>query len=223
MTNEFPPSGEGMPTLDQVKETSLYLQVHNREFGPRPAHRELLANGFDIGIATVQRWLKGKVPKTEDEKLQTPKAKKDRLVSKRRKAKALVAKDAKAPERPKLTELNDDEKAVLAELIGAPGALKRNSEIALLENKVRMALNIILMKRMIAKPELLILDMRGTAALVDSLTTSSKVSGGAAFEVLAPGEKSSHEGNGAMKDVTPHPNVTSIESFERFRHNGKGT
>lgn len=61
------------------------------------------------------------------------------------------------------------------------------AQLAIRENRARMALNIIIAERMASKSELLLLDMRGTAALVDALTVASKLSGGAAIDVKPPG------------------------------------
>lgn len=230
MTGEFPPSGAGLPSVDQVMLTREYLLRHNRKASTRFLHAELLANGFDIGSATVGRYLKGKIPKPE--KPDTP----DKA---RKRAKALIRDSAAGtpppPPPPKANELTPEELLTLASIIGdlkSPDSLKKNCDIALLENKVRMALNIILMQRMIGRGELLLLDMRGTAALIDALTASSKLSGGASFEVIAPGDVHAANGHGngdgrPMKDITPPTaEVASIEDFRRYRdstRDGKGT
>ena len=197
-----PPSGSGKPTLDEIAQTRDYLLRNHRSYGIGPVTDELVANGFEIGRATVARYLSGKVPAAEHV--------------------ARVVRSSVKPANLGGLLVKDAVKA-LADIIGPKDNLKKRHEIALLENKVRMGLNIILMEHMIARPELLLLDMRGTAALIDALTVSAELSGSNAFEVIRPGEHPEMNGDG-MKDITPQPrNATqiSIEEFRRSR-NGKG-
>ena len=219
-----PPSGEGMPSEVEVIETRDYLKRRNRDAGTRPTALELVANGFSISHSSVGRILKkvaGGVVPTRDKKRS---ALEKRELNRKDKAKAETKRPKRAPKPEGLTagELTSAEIMLLKDIIGTPEALKKNCDIALVENKVRMGLNIILMHRMIAKPDLLLLDMRSTAALIDSLTVSSKLSGGASFEVIAHGDKPEIDGRG-MKDITPdNPNVAAIDDFRRFRLNGNG-
>ena len=224
MTDKFedgPPTGSGYPTVDQVVETREYLKRRNRNSGITPVMDEMIANGFDISHASVGRALKDK-PGGEvaaRKKIRQPES----ANKPKRDVRYRAKKNAKqGPEKATLESLTPAEVIILKDIIGDWGNLKKNCDIALVENKVRMALNIILMRRLIERPELMLIDMRGAAALIDSMTISSKVSGGASFEVIAPGDKPEVDGNG-MKDITPKPQVASIQAFRRFRENGKGT
>ena len=84
---------------------------------------------------------------------------------------------------------------------------------------------------MAARPELMLLDMRGAAALIDALTVAAKLSGGASIDITVPITGERQEGaafgqidrtngvspNGhAMKDITPVKGPLSDE-LEAFR------
>jgi hypothetical protein len=215
MTDTFedrPPSGTGKPTRREAMDTRDYLRRRNRDYGLRPVMAELKANGFEFSFSTLQRLLK-------DEPGAPPTGRKSNKVANDTKdrAAAETIKDA-ACSKPPPEQQDVPVEKLIEEVIGPPNALKKNSEIALLENKTRMALSIILMRRLVASPELLLVEMRGAAALLEALNNSSRLSGGAAFEVLTPEDRPEIDGNG-MKDITP---VASIENFKRYR-SGKGT
>ena len=218
MTGEFDelPCGSGMPAHSQIIDTRDYLRRYNRKHGIRSVLDELTANGFTISFTTVQRCL-ADAPTIFDDEPEAPAQEKgqndaEKRVTKRRE----LTRGLREELMPCDKEVGDR----LKEIIGEGDALKKNCDIALLENKVRMGLNVILMEAMVERPLLMLSDMRGTAALIDALTVSAKVSGGAAFEVLPPREKPEANGDG-MKDVTPKPAVASIEAFKNFRQHGK--
>lgn len=220
--------GEGRPTDSQVLLVASYLKRHNRDAGVRPTQRELTARGFEISIATVQRVMaKAGVaaPQTKD----IPAAEASHRV-------AIERKDNRRPkaEEPKvkledITLREADLVQKLTDLLEvANGSAKHSStELAIIENRHRMALNVVIAQAMAQRPELLLLDMRGTAALVDALTCGSKLSGGYAIDIvrLPPG---ADQDQPPMKDVTP-AKTTLMANLEEYRRkqrangNGQGT
>lgn len=212
MTGEFPPSGAGRPTDDQVKEARDYLLRHNRNGSVRSTHAELMANGFTLSIPTVARALKG-TGKPPPSKVASPIAKAEHRVTNRRVVEGRV-KGNKA----------EEAKIGLADLILPPDTVKEivtmaallstensSTVLAIRENRSRMALNIVLMEHMAARPELLLLDMRGTGLLVDALTVAAKLSGGASMDVTVPNQaavdavalENPSPGGHPMRDITP--------------------
>lgn len=101
--------------------------------------------------------------------------------------------------------------------------------LAILENRERMALNIIIMRTMADNPEKMIVDMRQTAALVDALTIAAKLSGGASIDITMGHNDHpplNGAGNGEMKDVTPPTTSSLTADFAKWRNlrkvNGQG-
>lgn len=218
--------GEGRPTDDQINRVAAYLRRHNREWGPRNTHRELLARGFKVSVPTVCRVMK-KSGKTTVASKDVKAAEASIRVSNRRAKKTKTPKTL--PVDPKKYEVEPSLVSKMAELL-----IEANSstQLAIRENRARMALNIIIAEAMAAKPELLLLDMRGSAALVDALTCGAKLSGGASIDITIGGAKDD-PAEGQMKDVTPAPKTALAADLAEFRRqrranghangNGKGT
>jgi hypothetical protein len=230
--------GSGAPTVEQIVKTRDYLKSHNRPFGIRHTHRELQARGFSISLATVQRRLvgiPGGNPPLPKEKSPTNEA--ERRVKSRRdnakgnpknnpKRKDRVPKEPRAPAAPILNKddviLDDD--ALLPKVKELLVESTSSTQLAIRENRTRMALNIIIAERMAATPGLLLLDMRGTAALVDALTVAAKLSGGASIDIRIPTMEEIRDAaanlspNGhQMKDITPAPHSSLTSELEAFR------
>lgn len=215
--------GEGRPTDSQVLLVAGYLKRHNRDAGVRPTQRELAARGFEISIATVQRVMaKAGVAATPNKDIPAPEAS-NRTATAR-------AKNREAKGEPPKVKLEDigevDLVRKLADILALENEAPKHSstELAIMENRHRMALNVVIAQAMAARPELLLLDMRGTAALVDALTCGSKLSGGASIDIvrLPPG---ADQDQPPMKDVTPikTPLMASLDEFRRkSRANGNG-
>lgn len=224
MTGEFPPSGEGMPTDDQIKEARDYLKRHNRNASVRSTHAELVANGFSLGVATVGRSLSevaGGNPPSPDQPSPTGKSEK-RNSARRTRRKQTVAKE---PLKIADLVLPPEKVAEIATMTALLTETNSSTTLAIRENRSRMALNIVLMEEMAARPALLLLDMRGTAALVDALTVATKLSGGASIDITVPNpgeavamDNPSLNGHG-MKDITPvkGPLSDELEAFRRKR------
>jgi hypothetical protein len=219
--------GSGLPSVEQVGAVRDYLKSRNREHSVREVHKELVARGFSISVATTDRRIAilNGTAKERKAKVPSPTVRADRRVKDRRshnvtdppkeKQKALTLADV----------VLDDENLIskLADLVKAENS---STHLAIDENRTRMALNIIIAQRMAATPGLLLLDMRGTAALVDALTVAAKLSGGASIDIRVPvhganGALNGHSnGNGhGMIDVTPtkSPLTEDLEAFRRKR------
>jgi hypothetical protein len=223
------------PTQDQVLRISAFLQSRNLDYGPRPTHRELQARNFNISIATVQRGMKKAGIKPPEK--QITEAQKRR--SNERAENTAGMMDRKSLPNPDATKTDKFGMDEIEGLIARKMAdiIKTDTTSAMLaieENRARMALNIVIAEIMAAKPALLLLDMRGTAALVDALTCASKLSGGASLDIKYPtqAEKNaaaaglSPSGDGSqMKDITPTRTklADDLAAFRQRRHsNGAG-
>lgn len=228
MTGEFPPSGEGRPTDDQVKEARDYLLRHNRNASVRSTHAELVANGFALSIPTVARALKG-TGRPEQPRKPSPIAKAEARVSNRRAVEGRVKGEKKEEGKPDLLianlTLTPDQTKELATMAGLLVDTNSSTSLAIKENRARMALNIVLMEHMAARPELMLLDMRGTGLLVDALTVASKLSGGASIDITVPNPGGAvpmdnpSPGGHPMRDITPvkGPLSDELDAFRRKR------
>ena len=144
MTGEFPPSGDGRPTDENVVETRDYLKRHNRDFSVRCTHDELVANGFTVSTATVGRILKeakGGNPPQPNTPSPTQKSEKrnqvrrDRLRKEAAEELSSIADLVVPPE--KVAEI-----ATLAALLVNETS---STALAIKENRTRMALNVVIM------------------------------------------------------------------------------
>jgi hypothetical protein len=234
MTGEFPPSGEGRPSNVDIVATREYLKIHNRDFSVRCTRDELVANGFDVSTATVGRILKkakGGNPPNPDKPEPTQKA------AKRNDARRTRRKKEAAEEPLSIAKmiLPPEKAAEIATLAGLLAAENSSTALAIRENRTRMALNVVIMEEMAARPALMLLDMRGSAALIDALTVAAKLSGGASIDITVPSTGERAEGaafgqidrtNGVspnghtMKDITPAKGPLSDE-LEAFRSKRK--
>lgn len=251
MTGEFDADvfgGAGRPSNAQVLLTRDYLKRHERNHSLDKVIEELKARGFSPARSTVGRVLKadkeGKSLPEPEPKIGKTKGARQRTIEDRRARRDNKPPHEKkdAPPNPALEFLRLPEDTVrqvvtLASLIAAENT---STKLAIDENRARMALNTVLMHHMAARPELMLLDMRGTASLIDALTMATKLSGGAAIDITVanPGREQPHgavngvTANGheispnghAMKDVTPvrSPLSDELEHFRRKRAMGNG-
>jgi len=220
----------GMPTHEQVLKVRDYLRRHNRikvgfnpndKRGVRPTWRELIARKFKISIATVNRVLLAAdlgVPYSNT-----------KYSDKKGFAKdydgipgEIKERGNEAPGKDKVSLTLKDLKLTSNKLIPTVMRLLENTstELAVRENRVRMALNIIIAERMALQPNLLMLDMKSTAALVDSLTVASKLSGGSSIDIKIPtaSELRAERANGhEMKVVEQVPKSALAQDLDAYR------
>jgi hypothetical protein len=236
MTEKFeddcPDGGGRLPTKEEAEKVRAHLQRR------RPQDRisindtmvELRARNFVFSRATLGRLLAGTPKKTASPV--TRAAEKVRL---NRKDNKNAVGEKPPPETPqviaeavKIIEAaanRDETRFSIKELTKADTT---STMLAILENRERMALNIIIMRTMAEYPERMIVDMRSTAALVDALTVATKLSGGASIDITVGDDHHpplNGAGNGEMKDVTP--TITSLTAdFAKWRNmrktNGQG-
>lgn len=217
--------GGRTPTTEQVCRISAHLQTRNQDWGPRPTHRELQARNFAISVATVQRILK-KADVTQKVGDTVAEAK-TRVKTERTNNRNTKENTSAAAYTKQDTQIDEGIVRGMAALLEASNT---SAFLAIEENRTRMALNIVIAEAMAAKANLLLLDMRGTAALVDALTCAAKLSGGAALDIKYPTEAEkknaadgySPEGH-VMKDITPGPKSPFATSLEQFRQNRRHT
>lgn len=218
-------AGTGHPDQEAVIRVRDYLKRHNRNHDVRTVADEMKGMGWSVSPATVQRRLdgvKGGNPSRPNDLMKEVSERRDDR--KKSKGKPNLAE---API--KTSDLLDDP-TVIAKLADLVKDGNSSTMLAVRENRARMALNVIIAETMAANSKLLLLDMRGTAALVDALTSGTKLSGGHAIDITIPTDEDrknaqlgiSPTGN-AMKDITPQPEpalVTSIARWKRDQKNG---
>jgi hypothetical protein len=227
-------TGEGFPTTDQILRIRSYLRRHNRihagiragdERGVRPTFKEAKARGFKMSLATIQRVLiaadLGEPVRPKQSDKRGPRGLAPGVVSLARATMRAKQKGDTAPPFT-LADLKLLDPSLVATMKTLLEEENTSTSLAIRENRVRMALNIIIAERMAAKPDVLLVDMRSTAALVDALTIASKLSGGASIDIHVPtvaemrAEKAIY--NGTMKDVTPVvPKSALAIDFELWR------
>jgi hypothetical protein len=182
-----PPCGDGKPTVAETIETRDYLKRHNRKHSLEAVRRELMINGFTTSRATMQRHLKevpgGNPPNPKEESPIQPAER--RRTNARKRAKA-NAKDAASPVADAIGKAIAGDPGSLEELTKLLDKEISSTQLAIDENRVRMALNIILMRRLAMKADLVLLDMRGAAAMLDAFTVGTKLSGGASIDISIP-------------------------------------
>lgn len=230
--------GGKSPTTEQIVRVSSHLQSRGLDHGPRPTHRELLARNFTTSIATVQRTMvKVGIKSFQESGGGYHKANPVTEAVTRLKEERHENHNTRADTSAKKFGLEDvlSDPSIVAQLTTLVDSKNSSAFLAIEENRHRMALNVVIAQMMASKPALLLLDMRGTAALVDALTVAAKLSGGAALDIRYPTETEkqnaaaglSPDGNGVMKDITPKSTfATSLEQFRSERRavkNGNGS
>lgn len=229
------PRGNGeKPTKEQAIAVYHSLRRRNRAHGTSDVLKTLIDLGFSTARSSVGRMLQGvegrePLPHVNPAETRRRRARTNNRHQHKRekegnegKPTATVAGAADAIDPEKLGAVT----ARLVELLkknGAEPALS-STELAITENRTRMALNIVIAEAMAQRPEILLLDMRGTAALVDALTVACKLSGGSAIDVSMPSAvHGATNGSGAypMKEINPPPQVTDfsakLAAFRRER------
>jgi len=251
MSDDFDdlPSGSGeAPTKEQVLAVYNHMRGRNRPHGTGKVLDEMLALGFVTSRAAIGRALlgapgrepvkaRGPAPKTREERnaLNTPeqRTQRKRLNNRHEHKKAAppeeggpAAKSIGDVAEKLIEKLADDTlSADIKDLLSKDGDRPKHSstELAIEENRVRMAVNIALGRRMIDKAEFLLLDMRGTAALVDALTCAVKVSGGAAIDISRPSAADPDKpgdlspGGHTMKEINPPRSTGLAADLAQFR------
>jgi len=183
---------------------------------------ELMARNFTASRSTVGRYIKRApdIPPNPGAPPKNPIADATHRVASRRSTNAGMQIENQEIAQAVGTINTHTEQSIttIAELTAAD---RTSTALAILENRERMALNIIVMRKMADKPDLLLLDMRGAAALIDALTCAAKLSGGASIDISVGGDepRALNGANGHdMKDVTPDEKTSAlIEQIATWR------
>ena len=242
--DDCPDGGGQRPTKEQAEKVRDYLISRKRPATVKAVFEELSARNYVVSKATVGRL----IPFKPRPPLSPVRKAEHRVTSRRARNRVASSEAAKQPplKAPAPPPEVSSEPAKAAQTISAAlakvdprfslEALTKadatSTALAILENRERMALNIIIMRTMAMYPERMIVDMRCTAALVDALTMAAKLSGGASIDITVPtsdnrphGLNGAH-GNGEMKDVTPTVINPLAEDFAKWRNlrktNGQG-
>ena len=187
-TFEDMPDGAGKrATEDDYRRIWLHMKSRNRHPSIRSIMDEIAAQNFlPPSVATSQRWAKklgltaGPIEASDtasvDKRASNRKAK-QRERAPEATAESLAEKTGQEPARIELTL-----KTRMTELLKADNS---STQLAITENRTRMAFNVALMEFYADNPTLLA-GPRDTAALLDALTVSTKVSGGASIDITLP-------------------------------------
>lgn len=241
------PRGNGEnPLRDQTKKVYDHLIKNGLPHSLKYVKERMVALGFKIGRATCGRHLEDH-PVYIAEQLGGTKGRKLNDAEKRSMRRKLNNRHEHKVGAEKPENVAQAADAVDPEKIGTIAnriiellkvgvdnrPVKSSAELAIEENRVAMALNIVIAEAMAAKSELLLLDMRGTAALIDALTIARKLSGGASIDISRPsGSEPPHHLNGSnghanghspagflMKEINPPEKGLSadIAAFRRER------
>lgn len=224
--------GTGVPSVAQVVAVRDHMKSRNKSTSVRSVSAELVACGFDASIATTARRLREAKGFTQLQTKSPTKAAERRVSDRRhhRKAEQPSGEGTITP----AELLGLDEATLIPKMAELLVDATSSTQLAIRENRARMALNIIIAETMASKAPVLLLDMRGTAALVDALTVAAKLSGGASIDIIIPTDADrNNEVNGVspgghpMREVNAPANgsglVTEIARWKTVqKQNGQG-
>lgn len=231
MTEKFDgmPDGAGKrATEDDYKRIWLYMKSRNRKPSVRSVLEELTAQNYaPPAVATSQRWAK-KLGLSETVTPSVTAAAEKRVKDRRAGNKTVLpATPAEAAE--KVADKVETPAATVERTLTTRMKVlleKENSstQMAIDENRTRMAFNIALLEFYAENPALLA-NVRDTAAFLDAMTVAAKLSGGASIDITlpAPGDQSADgisPGGHPMKMVgSPLANVDTslVDKFRQFQ------
>lgn len=190
MTDKFDgmPDGAGKrATEDDYKRIWLYMKSRNRKPSVRSVLVELKAQNYvPPAVASSQRWakklglsetVKPSVTAAADRKANNRRCK-QRERAPEQTTEKLAEKTGQTPEQVVVSF-----KSRMIELLKAENS---STQIAITENRTRMAFNIALMEFYAEKPEQLLANVRDAAAFLDATTIAAKLSGGASIDITLP-------------------------------------
>jgi hypothetical protein len=225
------PDGAGKRASEEdYKRIWLYMQSRNRKPSVRSVLTEIVAQNYlPPAVATSQRWAK-KLGLSETVEPSVTKAADARIRDKREKRRAPDTSPAAIEEKTGKTPAQV-ERTLLGRMKELLKEENSSTQLAIDENRTRMAFNIAVMEFYAENPTLLA-SPRDTAAFVDAATVASKLSGGAAIDITlpTPGEQTEtgiSPGGHLMKTVSPLAGVdqglvTNFHEFTRKLRDGAG-
>jgi len=183
-------NGKQHPTVEEAAKVYFHVKRTQPRVSLQIVSDRLIALGFKTSKGSVGRYLQG----VEGVELSTQSKKHDDAEKRAQRRKLNNRHEHKKDGSPVADAIKDalKDEALIEKFVkllennadGVP--VNSSAQLAIMENRARMALNVVIAHQMSRKPELLLLDMRGSAALVDALTVASKLSGGAALDISRP-------------------------------------
>jgi hypothetical protein len=226
------PDGAGRrATEEDYKRVWLYMKSRNRNPSVRTVCLELAAQNYLApSVATSQRWAK-KLGLSMVVEQSTTKAAEARNEDRREKRKAPNHSPEAIAEKTEKT-VAQVERTLMTRMRELLKDDNSSTQLAITENRTRMAFNVALMEFYAENPSLLA-NVRDAAAFIDATTIASKLSGGPSIDIVLPkpGEVQADgisPGGHAMKTVNPLDKVepalvTSFNEFKAKLREGAGT
>jgi hypothetical protein len=184
------PDGAGKKATEaDYKRVWLYMKSRNRKPSVRSIRDELKAQNYaPPSTAGSARWAKKLGLSETVERSETKAA--DKRVSNRRSSNKMVLPEtpAEAAERvaDKIeTPAETVERTLTARMKALLAKDNTSTQMAIDENRTRMAFNIALLEFYAENPALLA-NVRDSAALIDAITVAAKLSGGASIDITLP-------------------------------------
>lgn len=217
------PDGAGKrATEEDYKRIWLYMESRNRHPSVRSVLTEIQAQNFlPPSVATSSRWSRklglshtpAESPTKDADKRQRDE-RHSRKIAAPVTVEQVAAKADKPPEQVERTLKSRMEQLLKTE--------NSSTQLAIDENRTRMAFNIALMEFYADTPGLLA-NLRDTAALIDAVTIASKLSGGASIDITLPGRGEEQDdvspSGHPMKTVSPLTKLDQglVTSFNDFK------
>lgn len=223
MSKEFedmPDGGGKRATEDDYVRIWRYMLSRNRNPSIRSVLEELKAQNYKTpAVATSQRWAK-KLGLSAEVVASTAKEAAKRQSRRRSDAKPVTVTeiaDATGQDVPKV------ERTLLSRMKELMVETNSSTQLAITENRTRMAFNVALMEFYAENPQLLA-NVKDAAAFLDATTVAVKMSGGASIDIVLgkPGEEADSDvspGGHLMKTVSPLAKLDGgiVASFKEFQ------
>lgn len=233
MSNEFddmPDGGGKRATEEDYSRIWRYMASRNRKPSVRTVLLELAAQNYvPPAVATSARWAK-KLGLSTDHSASPTQEAETRQRQRRDDVKpaSLGELGEVAEKSPKMIETG-----LLGRMHELLKAENSSTQLAITENRTRMAFNVALMEFYAETPTLLA-DAKAAAAFIDAVTIASKLSGGASIDIILPkpGEQMADDtspGGHPMKTIGGDPLkmveqglVANFKEFQAKLRNGQG-
>lgn len=206
------PDGAGKrATEEDYKRIWLYMKSRNRNPSVRSVLAEITAQNYlPPAVATSARWAR-KLGLSEAVEPSVTKAADARVRDKREKRKApdhAPAVIAEKTEKP-VAQIERTLMTRMRELLKEDNS---STQLAITENRTRMAFNVALMEFYAENPTLLA-NVRDAAAFLDATTIASKLSGGPSIDITLP-QNGDVQTEGVSPNGHPMKTVTSLDKVD---------
>lgn len=201
-------NGKQHPTVEEATKVYFHVKRTQPKVSLQIVADRLVALGFKTSKGSVGRYLQGvegveELTQSKKHDGAEKRAQRRKLNNRHEHKKAEGGEVAQAIE--KLAETVDLGGLIVTLLEKDKEGKPRlsSTELAIMENRARMAFNIVIAEQMARMPQRVLIDMRGTAAMIDALTVASKLSGGGAIDISRP-SGSGEEVNPALNGANGH-------------------